>query len=103
MATATSGPGSSANDMAYHLSYLADALALGKTELFASHIEWVSGFLQRRSLPTEQLELCLRQIAEIVSRERDLSAAARVLASDALLAGQQRLADQSANGSGHSR
>ncbi len=81
-----------AKDVAYHLSYLADAAALGRTELFAAHAVWIGGFLQRRDVPQEHLVQCLEVIAQLVSRERNLSAAARALAGEALSAAVQRLA-----------
>jgi hypothetical protein len=50
------------DDLAYHLSYLTDALALGRDELFAEYVAWIAGFLARRSVPTEHLQEALAAI-----------------------------------------
>ena len=43
------------DDLLYHLSYLADAVALGRSELFADYARWIAGFLARRGIPAEHL------------------------------------------------
>jgi hypothetical protein len=80
-----------AADVSYHLSYLADAAALGRSELFASHAVWIGEFSKRRRVPAEQLVECLQLIAQLVAREPALSAAARAFAAEALSAGLERL------------
>ena len=41
--------------MLYHVSYLADALANERPELFADYVRWLAGFLERHGSPTEYL------------------------------------------------
>jgi hypothetical protein len=53
-----------ADDLVYHLSYLTDALALGRAELFAEYVAWVVGFLARRSIPVEHLVEALEAIGQ---------------------------------------
>ena len=42
-------------DLLYHVSYLADALANERPELFADYVRWLAGFLERHGVPTEYL------------------------------------------------
>ena len=43
------------DDLLYHLSYLADAVASGRSDLFAEYARWIAGFLARRGIPAEHL------------------------------------------------
>ena len=43
------------DDLSYHLSYLADALALGRPDLFAAHIRWTDGFFTTLGRPWDVL------------------------------------------------
>ena len=43
------------DDLASHLSYVADALALGRPDLFAAHVRWVAGFLAGLDVPPPHL------------------------------------------------
>ena len=42
-------------DLRYHVSYLADALANERPHLFADYVRWLAGFLERHGVPTEYL------------------------------------------------
>jgi len=59
----------SRNDLAHMLSYLADALALGKPDLFVGHVRWAHGFLTGLGLPDhylrEQLVAIDQALAEL--------------------------------------
>lgn len=55
------------DDLAYHVSYLADALALGRTDLFVQYVVLTAGVLQRRASPTEQLAEALAAIDRALS------------------------------------
>ena len=52
------------DDLLYHLSYLADALANGRPELFIDYVCWIAGFLERRDIPTEHLRETLVALDE---------------------------------------
>lgn len=41
------------------LSYLADAIALGRPEIFVDHLAWLAGFLERRGAPRDRLNRLL--------------------------------------------
>jgi hypothetical protein len=43
------------DDLSYHLSYLADALALGRPDLFAAHVRWTAGFFITLGRPRDVL------------------------------------------------
>jgi hypothetical protein len=43
------------DDLTYHVSYLTDALALQRTDLFAEYAMWTAGSLQRHAIPAEAL------------------------------------------------
>ena len=73
------------DDLLYHLSYLADAVALGKPEVFADYARWIAGFLARRGIPVEHLretlvalDEALRQLpAEVYAAARPILAGGR--------------------------
>jgi hypothetical protein len=87
------GKRSAHEDIQYHLSYLSDAVALGKPELFVAYTAWLDGFLRRRGMLPEYLPQTLEVIAQQLSRQPALSQEARAAAGDALRQGLQRLAD----------
>lgn len=54
-------------DFDHLLSYLADAIALRNPRLFADHLRWLAGSLERRAVPLAELEeslLCLEGAIE---------------------------------------
>jgi hypothetical protein len=66
-------------DLAHHVSYLADALAVQRGELFANHAAFMAGFLARLAAPPIMLDASLEALAGAVenTRARDYLAAAR--------------------------
>jgi hypothetical protein len=57
------------DDVAYHLSYAGDALALGRAEVFTDYVRFIDGFLARRGFGGDHLRDTLDVLAEIVARE----------------------------------
>jgi hypothetical protein len=53
-------------ELLYHLSYLADALANARPELFVDYVRWIAGFLERRGIPTEHLREMLTAVDEVL-------------------------------------
>lgn len=51
-------------DLLYHASYLADALANERPELFADYVRWLDGFLERQGIPTTYLRRTLVALDE---------------------------------------
>ena len=43
------------DDLTYQVSYLADALALERTDVFAEYVVWSAATFKRRAIPLEQL------------------------------------------------
>jgi hypothetical protein len=43
------------DDVDYHVSYAADAVALERTDVFVSYAQWIADFLARRHIPREHL------------------------------------------------
>ena len=80
------------DDIHYHLSYLSDAVALGRPELFTEHTDWIDDFLRRRNLPAEHLHQTLKIVAEVISQQPTLSLGALGAAEDTLIQGLHRLA-----------
>jgi hypothetical protein len=81
------------DDLLYHLSYLADALANGRPELFIDYIRWIAGFLERRGIPTEHLRETLAELDDALrialAEDHDVVAAL-------LVAGRAALAEDAA-------
>lgn len=50
------------DDALYHLSYLADAVANGRDELFVQYVCWVAGFLERFRVPREHTPALLAEL-----------------------------------------
>jgi hypothetical protein len=79
-------------DVSYHLSYLADALALDRVDLFADYIRWIAAFLNRRGIPRHALRETLDVLGENLTLlpARPQPAARSVLAAgQAVLAGDE--------------
>ena len=53
-------------DVLYHLSYLADAIANGRPDLFGDYVRWTAGFFKRRSRPSEYLRETLLSLDEMI-------------------------------------
>ena len=54
------------DDLDYHLSYLADALAFAERERFVAHLVFVAGFLGRRAVPIGHLRDSLIAMAAVI-------------------------------------
>jgi hypothetical protein len=69
------------DDMLYYLSYIADAVALERADLFADYTRWIVAFLERRGIPREHLQDTLVVLGETLAAlpPRARSAARRVL------------------------
>jgi hypothetical protein len=69
------------DDVSYHLSYLADALALGRPELFVAHVRWTDQFFVSLGKPAGLLRHELLAIDNALAeyRDDDLVAARTVL------------------------
>jgi hypothetical protein len=81
---------SSLRDLEHQLSFLADGLALGRSDVYTDYIRWSAGFLSRRSIPVDYLVEtlgALDEAMEIVPVE------ARGAARELLAAGRTALAD----------
>jgi hypothetical protein len=63
-------------DLRYHLSYLADAIALDRGNVFTAYVEWIGGFLERRGVAIEHLRESLQVMRDVVLQQHDLAAAA---------------------------
>lgn len=55
------------DDGRYHLSYLADSLALARPELFTAYVQWVAGFLERFHVPPAHLRRMLEAISQAIA------------------------------------
>jgi hypothetical protein len=63
-------------DLCYHLSYLADALALDRPGIFTDYVDWIAGFLARHSVPVAHLRESLHIVGDVVVGQPALAAAA---------------------------
>jgi hypothetical protein len=79
------------DDIGYHLSYLADALALARSAELESYLVFIDGFLARRGVGGEHLRQTVQAIAEHVTRDDALSRDTRVNAGEMLTAGLRAL------------
>lgn len=59
-----SRPASDERDMRYHLSYLEDAAAMGKPELFRQHVEWERRECMENDCPPAVLATALRALRD---------------------------------------
>jgi hypothetical protein len=73
------------DDVLYHLSYLADAVALRRADLFAVYVDWIAGFLERRGIPPEHLQVVLSVLDDGLA---ELPHTARRAAREVLSAGR---------------
>ena len=76
------------DDILYHLSYLADAVALGRADRFADYTRWIAGFLNRRGIPREHLRELLGVLDETLTA---LPARERPAVREVLAAGRAAL------------
>jgi hypothetical protein len=79
------------DDILYHLSYLADAVALGRADLFADYIRWIAAFLDRRGIPREHLRELLAVLDGTLA---ELPATDRPAVAEVLAAGRGALASE---------
>ncbi len=56
----------SVRDTAYHLSYLADAIAARRIALFVDYASWVKSVLQKYNVPQEDLEMSFQSIGDVL-------------------------------------
>ena len=56
-----------AEDAAYHINYLAEALLMGRPELFADYVAWAKVMLAARGIPTQDLADNLRILSDVVA------------------------------------
>jgi hypothetical protein len=71
-------------ELLHLLSYLADALSLGRSEHFIAHVRWLDGFFEREGVSDGQLEAWLEALASCISLDDALSPGLRSAASTAL-------------------
>jgi len=68
------------DDVLYHLSYLADALAAGRADLLAGYLKFIAGFLTKVGVPVAHLEETLETLeATLVERGALLAASIELL------------------------
>jgi hypothetical protein len=85
-------------ELLHLLSYLADALSLGRTEHFLAHVSWLRGFLQREGMSDGQLEAWLEALAVCIADDTSLSLGLRSAAGSALREAQAVVAPEFAPG-----
>ncbi len=56
------------DDLLYHLSYLADAVALDKVDVFTDYARWIAGFLARREIPPAHVREALAVLDEALQQ-----------------------------------
>lgn len=82
------GAGLRRKDVLDLLSYLADAVHLDRTGLFAAHVEWLAGFFEGRRVPAEHLRWTLArldlELAELAGDSKGLGAATHRFLGEAL-------------------
>ena len=85
-------------ELLHLLSYLADALWLGRTEHFLAHVRWLRGSFQREGVSDGQLEAWLEAIATCLTDDDSLSPGLRSAAGSALREAQATVAQEPAPG-----
>jgi hypothetical protein len=85
-------------ELLHLLSYLTDALWLGRSEHFLAHVRWLRGFLQRQGVRDGQLEAWLEALASCVAHDDSLSPGLREAAGRALSEARAALAPELAQG-----
>ena len=80
------------DDVVYHLSYLADSLALERPDLFTSYVRWIAGFLSGLGVP----RLHLAETFDALRRagDRRLPAEHRVKILEGLIAGREAIREE---------
>lgn len=78
-------------DAAYHLSYLAESLAAGSSELFADYVAWAKVMLEGRGVPAADLSRNLEVLRDVLAEALPPGAAG--LAAAAIEEGLRRLPD----------
>ena len=79
-------------DGLYHLSYLADSLALQRPDLFTTHCVWASAFREGRSgLPRGHLSQFLATVGALLTMDEALSNELRTTAALTLEAGRRAI------------
>jgi hypothetical protein len=79
-----------AHHVSYLLSYLADAVAAARPELFIGHVTFIGGFLERRGVPRRRLDEGLAAIVDELSGATRAAAAPLVTAARAALIKEER-------------
>lgn len=79
------------DDLRYHLSYLADSMALNKPGQFADYLRWIAGFLARRDIPRESLSEALSALLVALDAVPDET---RRLARQVVLTGLSALTEE---------
>ena len=78
-------------DGLYHLSYLADSLALGRPDSFSSYCPWMASFLERLGMSRHHLEEMLAAIGDGLKTDAALSAELTASAIATLEAGRNAI------------
>ena len=92
-------PGLRGKDVLDLLSYLADALGLARPELFATHVEWLAGFFDRRRVPVEPLRATLERLDLELAADAGASEALRAAAHDFIAQALARIPEPVASSS----
>lgn len=64
-------------DVGYHLSYVADAIALDRPASFQAYIVWIDGFFRRRGIEGDHLTQTLDVLGQTVATDAALSGGLR--------------------------
>lgn len=68
------------DDLLYHLSYLADATAMHRPDLFVDYVAWVTRFLEQQGVPGAHMREALDALAgEIASHGNEMRAVSSIL------------------------
>lgn len=68
------------DDVTYHLSYLADGLALERPDLFAGYVVWTAGYLETLGIPRDHLAETLAALDQAARHRMPAEHRDRVLA-----------------------
>jgi hypothetical protein len=69
--------GGSLDDLLYHLSYVADGLALGRPELWLNYVRWIQDVPNGLGLPRTNVAVALRTLAATVEDDAGLAGPVR--------------------------
>ena len=78
-------------DMLYLAAYLADAIAVGRADLFSAHVVWTRAFLERRQVPADHLQQALQWLDEYLAQHAESSPALHVVSHEFIMQALQRL------------